>query len=92
MIRAIIGRVGKWAGEVLVGMARFYQVAISPLLGAHCRYEPSCSEYFIQSVRQRGLLRGVPSGIWRVCRCHPWAKGGYDPVVKGGNCAGNEGK
>jgi hypothetical protein len=73
----------KLAGEALVGMARFYQLAISPLLGGHCRYTPSCSEYFIQSVRQRGVVIGVLGGLWRICRCHPLAKGGYDPVPAG---------
>ncbi len=73
----------KLAGEALVGMARFYQLAISPLLGGHCRYTPSCSEYFIQSVRQRGVLIGVLGGLRRICRCHPLAKGGYDPVPAG---------
>ena len=71
---------GRLAREALVGMARFYQGAISPLLGAHCRYTPSCSEYFIQSVRRRGPVVGTFGGLWRICRCHPFAKGGYDPV------------
>ncbi len=71
---------GKLASETLIGLARFYQGAISPLLGAHCRYTPSCSEYFIQSVRQRGPIAGMLTGLWRICRCHPLAKGGYDPV------------
>ena len=78
--RWIISLPGKLACEVLVGMARFYQSAISPLLGAHCRYVPSCSEYFIQSVRKRGVVLGTLGGLWRICRCHPFAKGGYDPV------------
>lgn len=71
---------GKLVSEVLVGLARFYQGAISPLLGAHCRYTPRCSEYFIQSLRQRGLVAGTLAGLWRICRCHPFTKGGYDPV------------
>ena len=75
---------GRLGGEALVGMARFYQGAISPLLGVHCRYTPSCSEYFIQSVRQRGLVVGALGGLWRMCCCHPLAKGGYDPVLEKG--------
>ncbi len=83
---------GKLAGEVLIGMARFYQGAISPLLGAHCRYIPSCSEYFIQSVRRRGLVVGALKGLWRICRCHPLGMGGYDPVPAGNSWRGKEKK
>ncbi len=82
-IRWFMNLPGKLAGEALVGMARFYQGAISPLLGEHCRHVPSCSEYFIQSVRQRGVVVGALGGLWRICRCHPLAKGGYDPVPSG---------
>ena len=65
---------------VLVLLVRFYQASLSPLLGGHCRYTPTCSEYFIQSVQQRGPVVGTLAGLWRICRCHPFAKGGYDPV------------
>ena len=75
---------GKLVGELLIGIARFYQGAISPLLGVHCRYMPSCSEYFIQSVRRRGFVVGTLGRLWRICRCHPLAKGGYDPVLEKG--------
>ncbi len=65
-----------WAAILLV---RAYQLLISPLLGPHCRFQPTCSEYFILAVRKYGLIRGGLKGIWRICRCHPWSKGGYDP-------------
>lgn len=65
--------------ELLVAAARFYQRAISPLLGQHCRFVPSCSEYFIGSVRKYGALRGSLKGVWRVLRCNPLSRGGYDP-------------
>ncbi|NIA08071.1 MAG: membrane protein insertion efficiency factor YidD [Actinobacteria bacterium] len=81
--RCIVTWLGKTMAGVLIISARFYQLSISPLLGAHCRYSPSCSEYFIQSVRQRGPLVGGLAGLWRVCRCHPFARGGYDPVEPG---------
>ena len=64
----------------LVYLVRFYQLIVSPLLGKHCRYTPSCSEYFIESVRRSGVVAGTLRGVWRICRCHPLAKGGYDPV------------
>ncbi len=66
-------------GLLLIGLVRIYQWTISPLLGRRCRFEPSCSEYFIGAVRKYGAVRGSLRGIWRVCRCHPWNPGGYDP-------------
>jgi putative membrane protein insertion efficiency factor len=63
----------------LIGLVRIYQWTLSPLLRGCCRYEPSCSHYFILAVRKYGPLRGALKGAWRVCRCHPWNPGGYDP-------------
>lgn len=65
--------------ELLVAAVRFYQRAISPLLGQHCRFVPTCSEYFIGAVRKYGALRGSLKGVWRVLRCNPLSRGGYDP-------------
>jgi putative membrane protein insertion efficiency factor len=64
---------------MLVLAVRGYQLAISPLLGKHCRFVPSCSQYFIEAVRKRGAIRGAAQGLQRICRCHPWHPGGYDP-------------
>jgi uncharacterized protein len=64
---------------LLVLPVRFYQVAIGPLLPKVCRFHPSCSEYFIQAVEKHGAVRGAVKGIRRICRCHPWNRGGYDP-------------
>jgi putative membrane protein insertion efficiency factor len=70
-------------GLVLIGLVRGYQYAISPMLqaiaGAQCRFEPSCSEYFIQAVKKHGAVSGALRGVWRVCRCNPYCRGGYDP-------------
>lgn len=66
-------------GWVLIAAARAYQYALSPLLGRHCRFQPTCSVYFIEAVRKYGAIRGGLRGIWRICRCHPWNRGGYDP-------------
>jgi len=65
---------------LLIALVRFYQYAISPWLGRRCRYFPSCSEYAVEAVRKYGALRGGWLGAKRVCRCHPWHPGGYDPV------------
>ena len=64
---------------LLIGGVRFYQLAIGPFLGKHCRYEPSCSCYFIQAVEKYGAIRGSCKGVLRICRCHPFSPGGYDP-------------
>lgn len=64
----------------LVALLRAYQYAISPLLGRNCRFVPSCSEYAVEAVQKYGAVRGGWLGLKRVCRCHPWHPGGYDPV------------
>lgn len=64
---------------MLILMVRCYQLVLSPLLGGHCRFRPSCSVYFIQAVQKYGALRGAWKGIARICRCHPFHPGGYDP-------------
>jgi uncharacterized protein len=64
---------------LLIGMVRLYQWTIGPMLGRRCRFEPSCSEYFIGSVRKYGAVWGALRGIWRIFRCNPWNPGGWDP-------------
>lgn len=66
-------------GLILILCVRFYQICIGPLLGPVCRFEPSCSNYFIQAVKKYGAVRGAIKGVLRICRCHPWHPGGYDP-------------
>jgi hypothetical protein len=62
---------------------RFYQYAISPLLGANkCRFQPTCSHYMVGAIEEWGVLRGVWMGLKRIGRCHPWGGHGYDPVPK----------
>jgi len=59
---------------------RTYQALISPALGERCKYYPSCSEYAAQAVRRFGILRGLILAGWRLLRCNPWSRGGFDPV------------
>lgn len=72
--------IGKFVARGCVGMIRAYQVVISPVLPASCRFHPSCSEYAIQAVEKHGPLRGLWLAAKRIGRCQPLCKGGYDPV------------
>ena len=64
---------------------RFYQLCISPVMPSHCRHYPTCSHYMMEAVQHHGVLRGIWLGVKRLLRCHPFSKGGFDPVpeVKG---------
>lgn len=63
----------------LLWLIRGYQRLVAPLLGPCCRFTPSCSVYAAQSLKKYGLLKGVGKTIWRLLRCQPFCKGGYDP-------------
>jgi uncharacterized protein len=63
-------------------LLQLYKRWISPVLPPACRYVPTCSEYAMEAVERYGVLRGGIMAAWRVLRCHPLVKGGYDPVVK----------
>lgn len=65
---------------VLVGMIKLYQRLISPLFPPSCRFYPTCSEYAVQSISKHGAVMGSIKAIWRILRCNPFNKGGFDPV------------
>ncbi len=79
MARELMSLLLRLPSLVLIGLTRGYQVLVSPLLGRHCRFEPTCSQYFIEAVRKYGAPRGAWRGVLRILRCHPWHPGGYDP-------------
>lgn len=63
----------------LIGAVRVYQWTLSPIVGRQCRFQPTCSHYFIGAVKKYGAVRGSLRGVWRICRCHPWGGAGFDP-------------
>ncbi len=66
--------------HVLVALVRMYQKYVSPWTPAACRFSPTCSEYAVQALLRYGPVRGLGMALWRLCRCHPFHPGGYDPV------------
>ena len=76
MLRAL-GALLAWP---LLALVQLYRVAISPWLGANCRFEPTCSEYALAALRAHGAFKGGWLAAKRIGRCHPWGGAGYDPV------------
>ena len=66
--------------RLLIGAIRLYRKTLSPLIGQQCRFEPTCSHYGEEAIAKHGALRGTILTVWRILRCGPWSKGGYDPV------------
>lgn len=78
-MRSLWRKLAGSCAHLLIAAVRVYQIAISPLLGSHCIYTPTCSQYFIESVQKHGPWRGSWRGLRRILRCHPWGRGGHDP-------------
>lgn len=66
--------------KILLTIIRFYQYAISPLLGPRCRFTPTCSQYAFEAITEHGVIKGTYLGAKRILKCNPFFKGGYDPV------------
>ena len=85
-MKFIIEIIKKILVTMIILIIRFYQILISPLLGSNCRFLPTCSEYFIDSLNEYGVLKGCYKGIKRILTCHPLkilgGGHGYDPVKK----------
>ncbi len=66
--------------RVVIGVIKFYQRRISVLTSPSCRFHPTCSDYCIEAVEKYGAIKGLWKGFLRICRCHPFNPGGFDPV------------
>jgi uncharacterized protein len=66
--------------RVLVSIIWFYKKAVSPYLPGACRFTPTCSEYAAEAIKKHGAIKGLGLSVWRLLRCNPLCKGGYDPV------------
>ncbi len=67
--------------RVFIYLIKAYQKGISPMFGPSCRFIPSCSQYAIDAIAHYGVIKGSLKAIWRILRCNPFSKGGYDPAV-----------
>ena len=79
-----MNRVAEAGKKILLGFIRFYQIFLSPVFPPACRYYPTCSEYAREAIITRGIREGSWLALRRIIRCHPWSRGGYDPVRKAG--------
>ena len=74
----------KWVRRLVCAPIRLYQKFISPCLGHNCRFLPTCSQYAIEAIMMHGVLKGGLLAMWRILRCNPFGKYGYDPVPEKG--------
>jgi putative membrane protein insertion efficiency factor len=78
-LRSLTRPLERTAACCLLALIAVYRLTLSPLLGRHCRFQPTCSIYFREAVIRYGAVRGSWRGLKRICRCHPWHPGGHDP-------------
>jgi putative membrane protein insertion efficiency factor len=78
--------------KIFILPIRLYQLTLSPMLGANCRYTPSCSQYMIDAIQEWGPIKGIWMGLRRISRCHPWGGHGHDPVPRRSRAGEKEGK
>jgi uncharacterized protein len=78
--RRVAGWVFDLPARLAVAAVRLYQRGVSPLLPHLCRFWPTCSQYCIEAIQRKGLIRGSLYAAWRILRCNPFGKGGFDPV------------
>ena len=70
--------IGQGVGQLLIALVWLYRITLGTVLGGHCRFHPTCSQYMIDAIHKYGPVRGTWRGIQRIARCHPWSQGGID--------------
>ena len=66
--------------NIFISFIKLYQYLISPMLGSHCRFNPTCSNYAIEAIKKHNLIKALYLSFKRILKCHPWGKSGADPV------------
>ena len=79
-IGATLVNSGGAMAKILISLVRGYRLLLSPFIGMHCRFQPTCSQYMIEAIDRHGSVKGTWLGLRRISRCHPWHEGGLDPV------------
>ena len=79
-IGATLVNSGGAMAKILISLVRGYRLLLSPFIGMHCRFQPTCSQYMIEAIERHGSVKGTWLGLRRISRCHPWHEGGLDPV------------
>ena len=80
MTGPVLSGISKLPAAFCMLLIRGYKKFISPMLGHHCRFYPSCSSYALEAFRTHGFFKGGALTVWRLLRCGPWSEGGFDPV------------
>lgn len=80
IFKQIFSLPGRLLKLIMILLIKCYQWFISPYIGPHCRFYPTCSAYALQAIEKYGPIKGGVMALKRILRCHPWHKGGYDPV------------
>ena len=84
-MRGFLDAAHRGAVFLVCAPVRLYRATVSRALAwvfpyPICRFQPTCSQYMLEAIEKKGILLGLLKGLWRICRCHPFSKGGYDPV------------
>lgn len=82
MFKSTMGKISHYGKKVAIFIILGYRYLLSPFLGHHCRFTPTCSCYAQEAIAQFGVIRGSWLALQRIFKCHPWHQGGYDPVIK----------
>ena len=87
---SVVDRMKKWPAHATLSVIRFYRRFVSPMFPPSCRFYPTCSQYALEAIQTHGFVRGVWLSTLRIGKCHPFHRGGFDPVPEARDCARRE--